>query len=60
MRFRIAAMVPSANTASCCLTETPFVLTIRLKIIGNELRYEAESNVGFGATKEPALTGKAE
>lgn len=47
-------------TAKLCLTETPFVLTIRLKITGNELRYEAESNVGFGATKEPALTGKAE
>ena len=60
MRFRIAAMVPSANIASFCRSTTPFVLTIRLKITGNELRYEAESNVGFGATKEPALTGKAE
>ncbi len=47
-------------TAKLCFIETPFVLTIRLKITGNELRYEAESNVGFGATKEPAHTGKAE
>ena len=43
----------------CCI-ETPFVLTVRLKFTGNEVRYENEWNVGFGATKDAALVGKAE
>jgi len=47
-------------TAKVCLTETPFVVTIRLKFSENELKYETESNVGFGATKNPVLIGKAE
>lgn len=47
-------------TAKICFTETPFVVTIRLKVMGNELRCESESNVGFGASKEAALVGKTE
>ena len=47
-------------TAKICFTETPFVTTVRLKFNGNEIRYESESNVGFGPTKEAALVGKAE
>ena len=46
-------------TAKICFIETPFAVTIRLKYTGDELRYQAESNVGFGPTKEAALVGKA-
>jgi hypothetical protein len=46
-------------TAKVCFYETPFIVTIQLKFTGEELRYTAETNVGFGQTKEPALTGKA-
>jgi len=47
-------------TARLCFVETPFVVTVRLKFTGDEVRLESESNVGFGATKEAALVGKAE
>ena len=47
-------------TAKACLTETPFVVTIRLKFSENEVRYETEANVGFGSTKDAPLIGKAE
>jgi CubicO group peptidase (beta-lactamase class C family) len=47
-------------TAKLCFTETPFVATIRLKFTKDEVRYEPEMNVGFGAMKESALVGKAE
>lgn len=47
-------------TAKVCFTETPFVVTMRLKFGGDEVRLESESNVGFGPTKEAALGGKAE
>jgi hypothetical protein len=46
--------------AKLCFYETPFILTVNLKFSGNELQFSAESNVGFGPTKEPALVGKAE
>ncbi len=46
-------------TAKLCLYETPYVFTIRLKFAGQELQYNAEANVSFGATKEPQLTGRA-
>jgi CubicO group peptidase (beta-lactamase class C family) len=46
-------------TAKVCFTETPFVATIRLKFTKDEVRYEFEMNVGFGAMKEVALVGKA-
>jgi CubicO group peptidase (beta-lactamase class C family) len=47
-------------TAKLCFYETPFVVTLRLQFSGEEVRYHAESNVGFGATKESQLVGKAQ
>jgi CubicO group peptidase (beta-lactamase class C family) len=49
-----------AYTAKICFCETPFVVTVRLKFTENEVRFETEMNVGFGATKEAALVGKSE
>ena len=46
--------------ARICFVETPFLTRITLKFAGDELRYDSESNVGFGSTKQPALVGKAE
>jgi hypothetical protein len=46
-------------TAKLCFYETPFVWTIRLKFAGDEVRAEAESNVGFGPAKQAPLVGKA-
>ncbi len=47
-------------TARICLTETPFILKVSLKFVGDELRFNSESNVGFGSTRQPELAGKAE
>jgi hypothetical protein len=47
-------------TAKLCFYETPFIITIKLKFTGEEVNCQAESNVGFGPTKESALVGKAE
>jgi CubicO group peptidase (beta-lactamase class C family) len=47
-------------TAKLCFYETPFTVTVKLKTSGDELTCSAESNVGFGSTKESQLTGKAE
>ena len=47
-------------TVKLCFRETPFVVTVRLKFVGNELRCESESNVGFGSPKEAVLVGKTE
>ena len=47
-------------TAKVCFYETPFIATFRLKFDGDELLFDAQSNVGFGATRQPQLTGKAE
>src|SRR5262249_12185111 len=47
-------------TAKLCFYETPFTITIRLKFIGDEVHCQAESNVGFGPTKDSSLVGKAE
>jgi len=46
-------------TAKLCFYETPFIVTIQLRFSGEELRYSAEANVGFGPTKESPLVGKA-
>jgi CubicO group peptidase (beta-lactamase class C family) len=46
-------------TAKICFVETPFVVTLRLKFSGDEVRVESEMNVGFGPTKDAALVGKA-
>jgi CubicO group peptidase (beta-lactamase class C family) len=46
-------------TAKLCFYETPFTMTMKLKFSGDELKWSAESNVGFGSTKSSQLTGKA-
>ncbi|MBX3444439.1 MAG: serine hydrolase [Planctomyces sp.] len=45
-------------TIKMCFIETPFVVTLRLEREGEELRYASETNVGFGPTKRPVLTGR--
>ncbi|WP_020473903.1 serine hydrolase domain-containing protein [Zavarzinella formosa] len=45
-------------TAKLCFYETPFVVTIRLKFAGNEVKCESETNVAFGPVKQEPLTGK--
>jgi CubicO group peptidase (beta-lactamase class C family) len=47
-------------TAKLCFYETPFMLTVHLAFSGGELHYSAQSNVGFGQTRQPQLVGKAE
>lgn len=49
-----------AYTAKVCLYETPFYLTLRLRFSGDQVFYDAESNVAFGPTKKPQLVGRAE
>lgn len=41
-------------------TETPFQATLTLKFTDGEVRFDSQSNVGFGATRQPSLVGKAE
>jgi hypothetical protein len=45
-------------TAKICFYETPFLVTIKLKFSGDEVTVNAESNVGFGNTRQPELVGK--
>jgi hypothetical protein len=45
-------------TARLCFCETPFLITLRLKFSGDEVRLEDESNVGFGPLKRAQLVGK--
>ncbi len=47
-------------TARLCFYETPYIVTLRLKFSGKELQWNAESNVAFGPTKSPQLTGRME
>ncbi len=49
---------PDTYTAKICFRETPFVQTFQFQFAGDELKLDVESNVGFGATKQPTLTGK--
>lgn len=43
-----------------CAIETPYHLTLKLKFTGDDLALDSETNVGFGATKRPPLTGRAQ
>ena len=43
-----------------CFSETPFYVTHTLRFDGNQLFYDAETNVGFRGTKQPQLVGRAE
>ena len=47
-------------TAKLCFYETPFTIALRLTYSGEELRFNAEANVGFGPLKQPQLVGKME
>ncbi len=47
-------------TAKLCFYETPYITTIRLGFSDQELQCNVETNVGFGPTKEPQLTGRAD
>ena len=42
-----------------CAYETPFYATFKLHFEGNQVVCEMENNVGFGGTKRPAITGRA-
>jgi hypothetical protein len=42
-----------------CFYETPYIVTVTLKFAGDEVRVSSEQNVGFGATRETPLAGKA-
>jgi CubicO group peptidase (beta-lactamase class C family) len=45
-------------TAKVCYYETPFIFTVRLKFLKDEVIFESETNVGFAGTKTSKLTGK--
>ena len=47
-------------TARLCFYETPYIITVTLMFSEDEVRCNAEANVGFGPTKEPERIGKAE
>lgn len=47
-------------TAKVCFYETPFLLTLRLRIEGDRLSLEGETNVGFGASRQPTLEARAD
>jgi CubicO group peptidase (beta-lactamase class C family) len=46
-------------TARLCFYETPFIVTVRLRFSGDEVRCEFETNVGLGTAKQTPLAGKA-
>jgi CubicO group peptidase (beta-lactamase class C family)/lysophospholipase L1-like esterase len=46
-------------TARVCFYETPFLVTLRLKFSDDTLRFDTESNVGFGPTRPPQLVGSS-
>jgi hypothetical protein len=46
-------------TAKICFRETPFITTLQLKFVGDELQLKSQMNVGFGPTKEQIIVGKA-
>ncbi len=57
-----AARWTAADTfvAKICFYETPFLNTISLKFSDGQVEFDSQSNVGFGPTKQPRLTGKSE
>jgi hypothetical protein len=58
----VSAAWPSRDTClvKLCLHETPFYTTLRMRFDGNELFYDAETNVGFRGAKQPHLVGRVE
>ena len=47
-------------TAKLCFYETPFTVTMALKFSGEQVFCDTASNVAFGPTEQPRLTGKLE
>ncbi len=47
-------------TARFCFYETPYIITVTLTFSEDDVRCNAEANVGFGPTREPERIGKAE
>ena len=43
-----------------CAYETPYLTTLTLKFDGDQVTLDSETNVGFGPTKRPQLTGHAD
>jgi hypothetical protein len=43
-----------------CAYETPYHTTMTLKFAGDQVTLDSETNVAFGQTKRPQLTGRAE
>ena len=46
-------------TLRICFVETPFVITVRLTMMDEDVRMVSEANVGFGSVKQPDLVGKS-
>jgi CubicO group peptidase (beta-lactamase class C family) len=45
--------------AKICFYETPFIVSVSLKLSGDELLFDSQLNVSFGSNKQPQLVGKA-
>ena len=45
-------------TAKICFYETPFIVTLRCQPSGDQLTFNAETNVGFGGPSRSELVGK--
>lgn len=45
-------------TVRLCAFETPYVVTAKLRFADDQLTFDRETNVGFGATKPPSLLGR--
>ncbi len=58
----VCAAWPSSDTCvvKLCLHETPFYTTIKMRFDDTQLYYDSETNVGFRATKQSQLVGRAE
>jgi hypothetical protein len=50
----------NSYVAKLCFYETPYITTVTFKFAGDEVTVNSEMNVGFGATKEQPLVGKAQ
>lgn len=46
-------------TARVCLYRTPFVVTLTVRFVGDELLFDEQMNVAFGPTRMPRLTGRS-
>ena len=45
-------------TAKLCFYETPFLVTVQLKFVGDDLQLSSQANVGFGPQKPVEIVGK--